>query len=116
MKYVDTLDHKPDTVVLEKLPDGTALLRLYKDAAESSTEGPEPGTEGGKQWTATCAVCKLGTDRTTETVETITAKLDDWWTYAEAWEDQQPMTVDERLDAVETVLAGIAEMMMGGTE
>lgn len=65
---------------------------------------------------ATTAVAQLGTDRAAETVESITANLDDWWTYAEAWEEQPPMTLNQRMDAVETALADIVDIMTGGAE
>ena len=76
MKYTETLDHAPAAVELERLPDGTAWLRLHKDVVQGKTEAPE-GEEGGPCWTATTAVAQLGTDRAAETVESITANLDD---------------------------------------
>ena len=88
MKYTETLDHAPAAVELERLPDGTAWLRLHKDVVQGKTE----------------------------TVESITANLDDWWTYAEAWEEQPPMTLNQRMDAVETALADIVDIMTGGAE
>ncbi len=115
MKYTETLDHAPAAVELERLPDGTAWLRMHKDVVQGKTEAPE-GEEGGPCWTATTAVAQLGTDRAAETVESITANLDDWWTYAEAWEEQPPMTLNQRMDAVETALADIVDIMTGGAE
>ena len=108
MKYTETLDHAPAAVELERLPDGTAWLRLHKDVVQGKTEAPE-GEEGGPCWTATTAVAQLGTDRAAETVESITA-------YAEAWEEQPPMTLNQRMDAVETALADIVDIMTGGAE
>lgn len=91
MIYTDNLDHKPAAVELERLPDGTAWLRLYKDIKEVSEETTQNGgSYTSKHWEATCAACKLGADRAGETVKTITAKKADWWTYAEAWEEQPP--------------------------
>lgn len=116
MTYTDILDHKPAAVELERLPDGTAWLRMHKNIKEVADEPAAADAEPGKHWEATAAVCKLGADRAEETVKTITAKKADWWTYAEAWEEQPPMTEAQRLDAVETVLAGIAELMTGGAE
>ena len=46
MKYTETLDHAPAAVELERLPDGTAWLRLHKDVVQGKTEAPE-GEEGG---------------------------------------------------------------------
>ena len=59
MKYTETLDHAPAAVELERLPDGTAWLRLHKDVVQGKTEAPE-GEEGGPCWTATTAVAQLG--------------------------------------------------------
>lgn len=117
MIYTDNLDHKPAAVELERLPDGMAWLRLYKDIKEVSEEATHDGESyTGKHWEATCAACKLGADRAGETVKTITAKKADWWTYAEAWEELPTPTVAQRLDAVETALADIAEIMTGGAD
>lgn len=115
MKYTEVLDHSPAAVELERLPDGTAWLRLHKDVVQAKAEAPE-GEEGGVCWIASTAVALLGTDREAETVESITANLADWWTYAEAWEEQPPLTLDQRMDAVETALADIIDIVMGGTE
>ena len=115
MKYTEVLDHSPAAVELERLPDGTAWLRLHKDVVQAKTEAPE-GEEGGVCWIASTAVALLGTDREAETVESITANLADWWTYAEAWEEQPPLTLDQRMDAAETALADIVDIMTGGAE
>ena len=90
MKYTETLDHAPAAVELERLPDGTAWLRLHKDVVQGKTEAPE-GEEGGPCWTATTAVAQLGTDRAAE-------------------------TLNQRMDAVETALADIVDIMTGGAE
>lgn len=84
MIFTENLDHNPQAVTLEKLPDGTAWLYLRKDAHEVHTEAPE-GEQGGTSWECTTALCKLGADYAEETVESITAVADDWWVYAEAW-------------------------------
>ena len=83
MIFTENLDHNPQAVTLEKLPDGTAWLYLRKDAHEVRTEAPE-GEQGGTSWECTTALCKLGSDYAEETVESITAAADDWWVYAEA--------------------------------
>ena len=46
MIFTENLDHNPQAVTLEKLPDGTAWLYLRKDAHEVRTEAPE-GEQGG---------------------------------------------------------------------
>ena len=58
MIYTDNLDHKPAAVELERLPDGTAWLRLYKDIKEVSEETTHDGESyTSKHWEATCAAC-----------------------------------------------------------
>lgn len=49
MIFIENLDHNPQAVTLEKLPDGTAWLYLRKDAHEVRTEAPE-GEQGGTSW------------------------------------------------------------------
>ena len=61
MIFIENLDHNPQAVTLEKLPDGTAWLYLRKDAHEVRTEAPE-GEQGGTSWECTTALCKLGSD------------------------------------------------------
>ena len=68
MIFTENLDHNPQAVTLEKLPDGTAWLYLRKDAHEVRTEAPE-GEQGGTSWECTTALCKLGSDYAEETVE-----------------------------------------------
>lgn len=114
MKYTETFDHEPPAVELERLPDGTTWLRLRKDIREEVVPSPTADAKDSKQWAAVTASAKLGIDRGTETVETVTINFDDWWTYAESWEDQPPMTDAQRLDIVETALADIVELMTGG--
>ena len=46
MIFTENLDHNPQAVTLEKLPDGTAWLYLRKDAHEVQNEAPE-GEQGG---------------------------------------------------------------------
>lgn len=45
MIFTENLDHNPQAVTLEKLPDGTAWLYLRKDAHEVQNEAPE-GEQG----------------------------------------------------------------------
>ena len=55
MIFTENLDHNPQAVTLEKLPDGTAWLYLRKDAHEVRTEAPE-GEQGGTSWECTSAL------------------------------------------------------------
>ena len=107
MIFIENLDHNPQAVTLEKLPDGTAWLYLRKDAHEVRTEAPE-GEQGGTSWECTTALCKLGSDYAEETVESITAAADDWWVYAEAWTtaDEAAPSLEERVSVLETLFMG----------
>lgn len=107
MIFIENLDHDPQAVTLEKLPDGTAWLYLRKDAHEVRTEAPE-GERGGTSWECTTALCKLGSDYAEETVESITAAADDWWVYAEAWTtaDEAAPSLEERVSVLETLFMG----------
>lgn len=107
MIFTENLDHNPQAVTLEKLPDGTAWLYLRKDAHEVRTEAPE-GEQGGTSWECTTALCKLGSDYAEETVESITAAADDWWVYAEAWTtaDEAAPSLEERVSVLETLFMG----------
>lgn len=108
MIFTENLDHNPQAVTLEKLPDGTAWLYLRKDAHEVQNEAPE-GEHGGISWECTTALCKLGADYAEETEESITAAADDWWVYAEAW-----TTADEAAPSLEERVSVLEPMFMGG--
>ena len=58
MIFTENLDHNPQAVTLEKLPDGTAWLYLRKDAHEVQNEAPE-GEQGGISWECTTALWAL---------------------------------------------------------
>ena len=104
MIFTENLDHNPQAVTLEKLPDGTAWLYMRKDAHEVKTEAPE-GEQGGTSWECTTALCKLGADYSEETAESIAAAADDWWVYAEAWTtaDEAAPSLEERVSVLETL-------------
>lgn len=107
MIFTENLDHNPQTVTLEKLPDGTAWLYLRKDAREVWTKAPE-GEMGAISWECTTALCKLGADYAEETTESITAAADDWWVYAAAWttaDDIEP-SLEERVSVLEMMFMG----------
>ena len=56
MIFTENLDHNPQAVTLEKLPDGTARQYLRKEAHEVQNEAPE-GEQGGTWWECTSALC-----------------------------------------------------------
>lgn len=72
----ESLDHQPQAVTLERLPDGTALLWLRKDIRQTPQDEAVPGWE-----------CNLVTVHLTaaqaaqETVESVQANFDTWWSY-----------------------------------
>ncbi len=74
MTFTENLDHSPKTVTLERLPDGTAWLYLRKDVHEVLGEMTSAdGQRAGSSWECTTAMCKLGSDYSAESEETISA-------------------------------------------
>lgn len=109
MIITESLDHKPAAVTLEPLPDGTTLLYLRKNAKQVEADTGDE-TPDAKLWQCETAIGKLGADRSGETTDTINAKFDDWWTYAAAWAEDEPLpTVQEQINAIYDTLA----VMMG---
>lgn len=109
MIITESLDHKPAAVTLEPMPDGTVRLYLRRNAkqvkSDTTTETPD-----AEPWQCETAVGKLGADRSGETTDTINVKFDDWWTYAAAWAEDEPLpTVQEQINAIYDTLA----VMMG---
>lgn len=107
MIITESLDHKPKAVTLEALPDGTAWLYLRRNPkqATSESESEKPDAE---TWQCETAIGKLGVDRSGETAESINAKFDDWWTYAAAWAEDEPLpSVQEQINAISDALAYI---------
>lgn len=110
MTFTENLDHSPNAVTLERLPDGTAWLYLRKDIHEVAGEPMEGGEPSGRSFECTTAMCKIGADYSSETQETIAASFDDWWIFAEGWSTDSEMlpTLEERVSVLETMF------MMGG--
>lgn len=109
MTFTENLDHSPDPVTLERLPDGTAWLYLRKDVREVPGEGTMmDGGSSGSSYECTTALCKLGPDYAEETPETISAAFGDWWIYAEGWSTESEMapTLEERVSVLETMFMG----------
>lgn len=109
MTFTENLDHSPKTVTLERLPDGTAWLYLRKDVHEVPGEMTSAdGQRAGSSWECTTAMCKLGSDYSAESEETISAAFDDWWIYAEGWSTESEMapTLEERVSVLETMFMG----------
>lgn len=83
--------------MMERLPDGTANVRLAADIKEEDREGQTI-------YVYDEAVFTLGTDRT-ETAEEIQSNFDAWWAYGIQPEEPMP-TIEERLELVEMMLMG----------
>ena len=108
MIFTENLDHSPNAVTLERLPDGTAWLYLRKDAHEVPGEPVDDGGTAGSSYECTTALCKLGAHYIAETQETIAAAFNDWWTFAEGWTTESEMepTLDERVSVLEMMFMG----------
>lgn len=109
MIITESLDHKPAAVTLEPLPDGTTWLYLRK------TPNRLKLIPVMKRLMLNCGSVKLPSASWVQTVpvkppDTINAKFDDWWTYAAAWAEDEPLpTVQEQINAIYDTLA----VMMG---
>jgi len=111
MTVVESLDHNPQAVTLEVLPDGGARLLLHKDVKEVQNPAPDGSGTCAASYECTTAICKLDAERADETVESIAANFAEWWEYAAAWNgDKSSPTVEERLAAVEDMLIALTEV------
>lgn len=109
MIFSENLDHKPESVTLERLPNGSAWLYLRKDVREVPGEGTMmDGGSSGSSYECTTALCKLGKDYIAETKSSIENNFNDWWTFAENWdsESEKNPTIEERVTLLETMFLG----------
>ena len=106
-----TLDHKPQRVKVEVLPEGVRRVALYDHIREEEIKD-----EGGTYtvWHADEVVFATAEALTVETVEASFAR---WWAYGAA----EPRGVDTRvgelesaLDDVYSALTELAEIVAGG--
>lgn len=106
MIFSENLDHKPESVTLERLPNGTAWLYLRKDVREVAGEPMADGEPSGGSFDCTTAMCKLEKDYIAETKSSIENNFNDWWTFAENWdsESEKNPTIEERVTLLETML------------
>ena len=86
---------KPSAVLLERLGDGSANVRLADNIREEEREGE-------KVIVYDEVVFTLEADRK-ETATDIEAEFAAWWAYGSAPEEAEP-TTEERLEIVESVL------------
>lgn len=95
------LDHRPDPVVLEPLPDGGQLVRLYKNITEVPvpTQGAaEEATLTGWMADEVAFIMPAGAD-----TDQLAEQFDDWWLYGAAWtpESSAPPSLEQRVAALE---------------
>ena len=97
MITTENLDHQPQAVTLERLPDGTALLWLRKDIRQTTPQDETaPGWECGL-----VTVHLTASQAAQETVESVQANFDAWWEYEPPAPQPEP-TQAERLAALES--------------
>lgn len=93
---------RPASVLLERLGDGSANVRLADNVHEEMREDQ-------KIIVYDEVIFTLVADRR-ETADDIEREFDSWWAYGSAPEEAEP-TVEDRLEIVESVLMEL----MGGT-
>lgn len=96
------LDHRPDPVTLEPLPDGGTMIRLYKNASELPVSGVAETEATLTGWMADEVAFLMPAGQETD-VDTLTAQFDSWWTYGETWTPAcaAPPTLEQRVAALE---------------
>lgn len=103
MIAAENLDHQPQTVTLERLPDGTALLWLRKDIRQTA-----PQDETAPGWECSLVTVHLTAGQAArETVESVQANFDAWWNYA-------PPTPESTEELEDRVFAAMAEGIRSG--
>ena len=94
----------PQKVEVFTLPDGAVLVALH-DNAKRLTQNDWTG------WECDEVRFLLPTDRTGETVESITAAFDDWWAYGAAYtKEEAAPTLEERVACIENAFAELMDM------
>lgn len=98
------LDHRPDPVTLEPLPDGGTMIRLYKNASELPVSGVAETEATLTGWLADEVAFLMPAGQEAD-AEQMAAQFDSWWTYGAAWtpESDQPPTLEQRVAALEAV-------------
>ena len=96
------LDHQPEPVTLEPMPDGGQLVRLYKNISELPAPGVgvDKGTLTG--WMADEVAFLMPAGQEAD-AEQMAAQFDSWWTYGAAWtpESNAEPTLEQRVAALE---------------
>lgn len=91
----------PSRVLLERLPDGSALVRLTDHVTETQDE------EGQRAFTYDEVTFALTSDRT-ETLADIENSFDEWWAFG-TMPDEPPATLEERISNLEDMLLVMLE-------
>lgn len=96
------LDHRPDPVTLEPMPDGETLVRLYKNISELPVSGVAETEATSTGWMADEVAFLMPAGQEAD-ADTLTAQFDSWWTYGEAWspESAASPTLEQRVAALE---------------
>lgn len=97
------LDHRPEPVTLEPMPDGGQLVRLYKNISELPV--PDEGADDEATLTGWLAdeVAFLMPAGQEADAKQLAAQFDSWWTYGESWtpENSAEPTLEQRVAALE---------------
>ena len=97
MTYVEGQSStKPESVVMEKLPDGSIRVILHADI--TATKDDDGTVYQYKE------VDFILPDDRQETQASIKKSFDAWWAYAT--EDHTPPTIEERLELLEEIVYG----------
>ena len=92
---------RPERVLLERLPDGSALVRLTDHVTETQDE------EGQRAFAYDEVAFTLTSDRT-ETMADIEGNFDEWWAFG-TMPDEPPATLEERVSNLEDMLLVMLE-------
>lgn len=97
------LDHRPDPVTLEPMPDGGQLVRLYKSISELPAPGVGVDTEATLTGWLADEVAFLMPAGQEADAEQMATQFDSWWTYGAAWtpENNAEPTLEQRVAALE---------------
>jgi hypothetical protein len=106
LKVNTQLDHRPDRIKIESLPDGGSLVYLYDNIREETV------TEDEGTYTVFYADLVSFMIHTPITTSMIEEDFEGWWEYGiENNNDMTPVSLDQRVDALEEV---VGQIIFGG--